>query len=74
MARIQPLVPAGAPMPRQAYPSDLTDAQWRVLEPLLQYRESSGPSRPADGRVAGCSERTVVHQTDRRFTSQDSDQ
>jgi putative transposase len=47
MAKFQPLVPAGAPVLRRAYPSDLTDAQWRVLEPLLQERESSGPGRPA---------------------------
>src|SRR3954451_22063393 len=47
MARFQPLVPAGASVPRQAYPSDLPDAQWRLLEPLLQERESSGPGRPA---------------------------
>ena len=34
-------------MPRQAYPSDLTAAPWRWLEPLLQERESRGPPRPA---------------------------
>ncbi len=47
MAKFQPRVPAGAAVPRQAYPSDLTAAQWCLLAPLLQERESSGPGRPA---------------------------
>jgi transposase len=32
---------------RKAYPSDLTDAQWAVLEPLLGEQASAGPGRPA---------------------------
>ena len=32
-------------MERAGYPSDLTDAQWTVLEPLL--RRGAGPGRPA---------------------------
>ncbi len=31
---------------RSAYPSDLTDAQWALLEPLLRDRDSPGPGRP----------------------------
>ena len=35
------------PTPRRtAYPSDLTDEQWKVLEPLLREREARGPGRP----------------------------
>ena len=47
MASFQRLVPAVAPVPRRAYPSDLTDAQWSLLEPLLRDREAGGPGRPA---------------------------
>jgi transposase len=47
MASFQPLVPAAAPVPRRAYPSDLTNAQWRLLEPLLRERAASGPGRAA---------------------------
>src|SRR4051794_10292101 len=47
MASFQRLMPAEAPAPRRAYPSDLTDAQGDLLEPLLRARESSGPGRPA---------------------------
>src|ERR687894_2972579 len=46
MATYQCLVPAVAAAPRQAYPSDLTDAQWILLEPLLRERDLSGPGRP----------------------------
>ncbi len=46
MATYQRLVPEGAPPRRRAYPSDLTDAQWSVLEPLLRDREPGGPGRP----------------------------
>ena len=47
MAVYQRLVPAAAPQRRRAYPSDLTDAQWSVLEPLLRERDPSGPGRPS---------------------------
>jgi putative transposase len=47
MASFQHLVPAAASVPRRAYPSDLTDAQWCLLEPLLRERAGSGPGRPA---------------------------
>src|SRR3712207_1321086 len=47
MAPYQRLVLAPAPAPRSAYPSDLTDAQWALLEPLLRERDSPGPGRPA---------------------------
>jgi transposase len=50
MASFQRLVPAVAPEARRTYPSDLTDAQWHLLEPLLHERESGGPGRP--GTVA----------------------
>lgn len=29
-----------------SYPTDLTDAQWAILEPLLQH--SDGPGRPTE--------------------------
>jgi putative transposase len=32
------------PPTRRAYPTDLTDAQWHLLEPLL--RPNAGPGRP----------------------------
>ena len=47
MATYQRLVPAQAAARRSAYPSDLTDAQWVLLEPLLRERETTGPGRPA---------------------------
>jgi putative transposase len=31
---------------RRAYPSDLTDAQWALLAPLLQESAPAGPGRP----------------------------
>jgi putative transposase len=47
MATFKRLVPEAAAGRRQAYPSDLTDAQWALLEPLLREREPEGPGRPA---------------------------
>ena len=41
------LVAESAPPRRHTYPSDLTDAQWAVLEPLVREREPEGPGRPA---------------------------
>ena len=46
MAKYTRLVPEVAPARRRAYPSDLTDAQWSLLEPLLRERDPSGPGRP----------------------------
>ena len=46
MATYQRLVPETAAPRRPAYPSDLTDAQWMLLTPLLRERESEGPGRP----------------------------
>jgi transposase len=37
-------------MPRQPYPTDLTDAQWRVLAPLLPAAKPGGRPRSADLR------------------------
>ena len=47
MAVFKRLVPEGAPQRRPAYPSDLTDPQWALLEPLLRERDPLGPGRPA---------------------------
>jgi transposase len=47
MATYQRLVPEPVPSGRRAYPSDLTDAQWALLEPLLREREPEGPGRPS---------------------------
>src|SRR5215210_8610393 len=46
MAVYKALVPEEPPAGRSAYPSDLTDEQWKVLEPLLREREARGPGRP----------------------------
>jgi putative transposase len=37
-------------MPRRSYPSDLSDAQWRTLEPLLPPAKPGGRPRSADVR------------------------
>jgi putative transposase len=37
-------------MPRRRYPSDLTDAQWRVLGPLLPAAKPGGRPRSVDLR------------------------
>ena len=47
MTKYQRLVPEAAVSGRAAYPSDLTDAQWALLEPLLREADASGPGRPA---------------------------
>jgi transposase len=47
MATYERLVPEAAAPGRPAYPSDLTDAQWALLEPLLREHEPEGPGRPA---------------------------
>ena len=46
MARYHRLVPEPAVLARPAYPSDLTDGQWALLEPLLCEHASPGPGRP----------------------------
>lgn len=46
MARFTKLVVDRGPQPRARYPSDLTDPQWAVIEPLLQPEE--GPGRPTE--------------------------
>ena len=33
-------------MKRRPYPSDLSDAQWAILEPLIPTSEQSGRPRP----------------------------
>jgi putative transposase len=47
MASYQRLVPEAAAPRRRAYPSDLTDAQWMLLGPLVRERDPVGPGRPA---------------------------
>jgi len=34
--------------PRPAYPSDLTDEQWSILEPLLPGSNANGLGRPCE--------------------------
>src|SRR5919112_527795 len=46
MVTYQRLVPEPAAARRSAYPSDVTDAQWALLEPLLRERDPVGPGRP----------------------------
>ena len=58
-------------MPRQAYTSDLTDAQWVVLEPLLPPPKPGGRPRSVDLREVvngllyvlhtGCPWRSIPH-------------
>jgi transposase len=38
-------------MPRRPYPSDLSDAQWRVLAPLIPPPKPGGRPRSADVRA-----------------------
>ncbi len=37
-------------MPRKAYPTDLTDAQWAILEPLIPPAKPGGRPREVDMR------------------------
>jgi len=58
-------------MKRQPYPSDLTDTQWAVLEPLIPPARPGGRPRSVDIRAVvnallyvnreGCSWRTLPH-------------
>ena len=80
MAVFQRLVPGGTAPRRRAYPSDLTDAQWALLEPLLHEREAEGPGRPATVdlreivnallylKQTGCPWRYLPHDLPRRST------
>jgi len=59
-------------MARKAYPTDLTDDEWRVLEPLLPAAKPGGRPRTVDRREvvnalryllrAGCSWRLLPHE------------
>lgn len=46
MANFTHLVPAPQEQARKAYPSDLTDAQWALLEPILQEEQARTTGRP----------------------------
>ena len=46
---------------RKSYPSDLTDAQWTILEPLIPAAKHGG--RPLEGRDAEDRQRDVLHQS-----------
>lgn len=58
-------------MAREAYPTDLTDAEWQVLEPLIPPAKPGGCPRSADVREiidairyllrAGCAWRLLPH-------------
>ena len=37
-------------MPRKAYPTDLTDAQWAILAPLIPPAKPGGRPREVDMR------------------------
>jgi putative transposase len=41
---------SGSTMPRQSYPSDLTDAQWKLLEPLVPTAKPGGHPRDVEIR------------------------
>jgi transposase len=57
--------------PRQRYPTDLTDAQWALLEPLVPRAKPGGRPRRADVRAVvdailyavrnGCTWRALPH-------------
>lgn len=59
-------------MQRTAYPSDLTDEQWRLIKPLIPPAEPGGRSRQVDMREVingilylsrtGCSWRMLPHE------------
>ena len=46
MAVFRRVISEPAAQRRPAYPSDLTDAQWALIEPLLRDRDPTGPGRP----------------------------
>lgn len=58
-------------MPRRDYPSDLTDAEWRILEPLIPPAKEGGRPRTTDMREVinaivyvdrtGCQWRALPH-------------
>jgi putative transposase len=58
-------------VPRKPYPSDLTDAQWAILEPLLPPAKAAGRPRTTDLRAvvdailylvrSGCAWRMLPH-------------
>lgn len=80
MAVYKRLVPEAPPSRRLAYPSDLTDAQWAVLEPLLREANTGGPGRPATVELreivnallyikqTGCPWRYIPHDLPARST------
>jgi transposase len=49
-------------MSRQHYPSDLTDAEWGILEPLLPAAKPGGRPRTTDVREAVNAIRYVVRE------------
>ncbi len=65
-------------MERQPYPSDLTDAQWQTLEPLLPPAKPGGRPRKVNLREivngifyvlrTGCAWRYLPHEFPRRQT------
>lgn len=44
-ARVHPVPIGVAPMTCFGYPSDLTDAQWKRIEPLIPNASAEAPSR-----------------------------
>ena len=48
-------------MTRKAYPTDLTDDQWPILEQLVPPAKHGGRSRELNMRVAGnCAPRVIL--------------
>jgi transposase len=78
MATFTRLAMRGTPERRPAYPSDLTDEQWRLLEPL--FATEAGPGRPAEvdlrevlnallfSKQTGCAWRYIPHDLPPRST------
>lgn len=61
-------------MPRRAYPSDLTDAQWAAIAPMIPDATPGGRPRKADKReimdailyiLGGCAWRRIATRYDR---------
>jgi len=49
-AAVHPVPEGGLPMDRTPYPTDLTDEQWQILEPMIPPAKPGGRPRTTDMR------------------------
>ncbi len=47
---------------RLRYPSDLTDAEWPIVQPLIPPARHGGPKRSVDVREKGVAERPATEE------------